>query len=373
MKEVDVRQLGLVDRLERDQTLNRQEFVQLLSALQGEDSGELLTVLNRRGREIALRQFGNKIYTRGLIEVTNYCRNDCYYCGIRRSNRKADRYRLTKEQILECCREGYKLGFRTFVLQGGEDPHWTDDLIVDVVKAIKAGWPDCAITLSLGEKSLASYQKCRKAGADRYLLRHETADLDHYRKLHPAELSGTERIQCLWDLKKAGFQVGSGFMVGSPEQTLENLADDLLFLHDLAPEMIGIGPFLPHHNTPFADCEPGDLKLTLALISILRLMLPESLIPSTTALGTIHPDGREQGILAGANVVMPNLSPREFRDKYLLYDNKISTGEEAAESRAALARRMEHIGYQLSEDRGDHAGFTQGMPAPGKEWEHNEL
>ena len=365
MKEVNAESLELVDRLERHRILNRQEFVQLLSALQADANGELLAELNRRGRETALRRFGNQIYTRGLIEVTNFCRNDCYYCGIRRSNRKADRYRLTKEQILECCRIGYELGFRTFVLQGGEDPHWTDDLIVEVVKAIKAGWPDCAITLSLGEKSLASYQKYREAGADRYLLRHETADLEHYSKLHPPELSGTERIQCLRDLKKAGFQVGSGFMVGSPEQTLENLADDLLFLHDLAPEMIGIGPFLPHHDTPFADRQPGDLKLTLGLISILRLMMPDSLIPATTALGTIHPDGREQGILAGANVVMPNLSPVEHRIKYSLYDNKICTGDEAAECRMCLAGRMERIGYQLSVDRGDHSSFQQiaGRPA----------
>lgn len=365
MKEVNAVPLELVDRLERHRILNRQEFIQLLSALQADATGELLGELNRRGREIALGQFGNKIYTRGLIEVTNYCRNDCYYCGIRRSNRKADRYRLTKEQILECCREGYLLGFRTFVLQGGEDPLWTDDLIVDVVKAIKDGWPDCAITLSLGEKSLASYQKYREAGADRYLLRHETADLEHYRKLHPKELSGAARLHCLRDLKEAGFQVGSGFMVGSPEQTLENLADDLLFLHDLAPEMIGIGPFLPHHDTPFADRQPGDLKLTLGLISILRLMMPDSLIPATTALGTIHPDGREQGILAGANVVMPNLSPVEHRIKYSLYDNKICTGDEAAECRMCLAGRMERIGYQLSVDRGDHSSFQQiaGRPA----------
>ena len=276
------------------------------------------------------RYYGHDVYVRGLIEFTNYCKNDCLYCGIRKSNGNAHRYRLSEEDILNCCKEGYDLGFRTFVLQGGEDGYYTDERIIHLIRMIKEQYPDCAITLSIGEKSKESYQAYFDAGADRYLLRHETYNHEHYRQLHPSNLSPGHRQQCLRNLKDIGYQVGCGFMVGSPYQTPEYLAEDMLFMKELNPHMIGIGPFIPHHDTPFAGEAAGTLELTLYMLGLIRLMIPKVLLPATTALGTIHPKGRELGILAGANVVMPNLSPTEVRKDYLLYDNKICTGDESA-------------------------------------------
>lgn len=339
----------LIDTLEMQGTLSKEEYIYLLSNYSKEDA----EYLKEKARKISLRYFDNKVYTRGLIEFTNYCKNDCYYCGIRRSNANANRYRLTKEEILSCCKEGYELGFRTFVLQGGEDGSYKDEDMVDIVSSIKAGYPDCALTLSLGEKSYQSYEKFYKAGADRYLLRHETANDEHYSKLHPENLTLKTRKQCLLDLKTIGYQVGTGFMVGSPFQTMENIAEDLLFIKELSPQMIGIGPFLPHHDTPFGDKEQGSYDLTLFLIGVLRLMIPNALIPATTALGTINPLGRENGILSGANVVMPNLSPVTVRKKYMLYDNKICTGDEAAECKVCLQNRMNKVGYEIVSERGD--------------------
>jgi biotin synthase len=338
-----------MNNLEKQRTLTKEEFIHLLTNYTRED----MDYISDLARNTSKIHFGNQIYTRGLIEFTNYCKNDCYYCGIRGSNRNAIRYRLTKEEILECCKLGFELGFRTFVLQGGEDLSFKDEYIVDIITSIKEQYKDCAITLSIGEKSYDSYKYYKEAGADRYLLRHETANDEHYSMLHPKSLSLKHRKQCLFDLKELGYQVGTGFMVGSPHQTMEHIAEDLLFIKDLSPEMVGIGPFLPHHDTPFKDEEKGSYELTLFLISILRLMLPNALIPATTALGTIHPNGREQGILAGANVVMPNLSPVSVRKKYELYDNKICTGDEAAECKFCLQNRMKKIGYELSVSRGD--------------------
>ena len=339
----------LADRLERDRILTKEEFTALIE----NRSDKLAEYVFEKARRIRHRIYGKDVYIRGLIEFTNYCGNDCLYCGIRRSNKKADRYRLTKEDILECCETGHSLGFRTFVLQGGEDGFYTDDMLVDIIKAVKKIYPDCALTLSIGEKSRESYEKYFDAGADRYLLRHETADSGHYSKLHPTSLSLENRKRCLYDLKEIGYQTGSGFMVGSPFQTAECLAEDMIFLHELQPHMVGIGPFIPHHNTPFADEKQGTLELTLFMLGLLRLMLPNVLLPATTALGTIDPNGREMGILAGANVVMPNLSPKGVRKKYLLYDNKICTGDEAAECRQCLERRMNKIGYRIAVSRGD--------------------
>lgn len=339
----------LIDKLEETRMLSKEEFTLLLSSINEDISNYLF----EKARKTAKTNFGNSIYTRGLIEFTNYCKNDCYYCGIRGSNQDLDRYRLSKEDILSCCRDGYSLGFRTYVLQGGEDMSYNDDDITDIVSSIKKEYPDCAVTLSIGEKSYESYNRYFKAGADRYLLRHETANPEHYSKLHPKIQKAENRQQCLRDLKKIGYQIGTGFMVGSPYQTRSNIAEDLLFIKDLAPQMIGIGPFIPHHATPFADFSQGSLNLTLFLIGLLRLMIPNALIPATTALGTIDPQGREKGILAGANVVMPNLSPVSVRKKYSLYDNKICTGEEAAECRFCLQNRMNKIGYNLVVDRGD--------------------
>lgn len=344
------RVIGLIDKLEREHILPKSELTEIITGHTPETDEYLFA----KARSVREKIYCKDVYMRGLIEFTNYCKNDCLYCGIRRSAKNAERYRLTEEQILDCCEIGYRLGFRTFVLQGGEDGFYTDDKIVSIVSRIKEKFPDCAVTLSIGEKSRESYEKFRKAGADRYLLRHETANSEHYGKLHPKELSLENRMRCLADLKELGFQTGCGFMVGSPYQTAENLAEDLLYISKLQPQMVGIGPFIPHHDTPFAEEKQGSLETTLLMLGLTRLIVPNVLLPSTTALGTIHPKGREMGILAGANVVMPNLSPQDVRKKYLLYDNKICTGDEAAESIASLAKRMENIGYKLVSSRGDH-------------------
>ena len=338
---------NLVDKLFETGDLSDDELKILIES--DEFNEPLAEAADIRRRE----NYGDKVYIRGLIEFTNYCRNNCYYCGIRRDNKKAERYRLTKDEILLCCDEGYKLGFRTFVMQGGEDPYYTDEMICDIVSKIKSRYPDCAVTLSIGEKPRESYQAFFDAGADRYLIRHETADPEHYGKLHPEAMSLENRKECLFDLKEIGYQVGSGFMVGSPYQTTENLISDLRFLQKLQPDMIGIGPYITHADTPFAEFKSGDVMLTLRLVSILRLMFPYALIPSTTALGTIHPQGRELGLKAGANVVMPNLSPVSVRKLYSLYENKICTGEEAAQCRGCLERRVESAGYKIVTDIGN--------------------
>lgn len=341
---------NLIGKLERDEILSKDEYI-LLIQNRNEETAEYLF---EKARAVRRRYYGIDVYVRGLIEFTNYCKNDCLYCGIRRSNTGVERYRLSNEQILECCRQGYALGYRTFVLQGGEDPFFTDERITDIIRSIKQAHTDCAITLSIGEKSHESYLAFFNAGADRYLLRHETADAEHYARLHPKELTLENRKKCLFDLKKIGFEVGCGFMVGSPYQTAESLAKDLLFLAELQPHMVGAGPFIPHHQTPFAGEPAGMLELTLFMLGLIRLTLPRVLLPATTALGTIHPRGREMGILAGANVTMPNLSPVQVRSKYLLYDNKICTGDEAAECRHCMEKRMQGIGYNVVVSRGDH-------------------
>ena len=341
---------ALIDRLERERDLSDAELAALIEC----SDPQTLDYLAARARAVRDAHYGRKVYIRGLIEYSNYCKNDCLYCGIRRSNRNAERYRLSKEQILDCCRTGYALGFRTFVLQGGEDPYFTDERAASIVSAIRSEFPDCAITLSMGERGRESFQRLFDAGANRYLLRHETADCDHYARLHPAELTLQNRMQCLCDLKNIGYQTGTGMMVGSPFQTTDCLVRDLRFIQQLQPQMVGIGPFIPHHDTPFAQYPAGTARQTLTLLSMLRLMLPCALLPATTALGTIDGDGREKGMNAGCNVVMPNLSPRDCRSKYLLYDNKIATGDEAAESLNSLKKRMERAGYEIVTDRGDY-------------------
>ena len=323
---------------------------ELASLIEDETATE---ALGKEADEVRRANYGNEVYVRGLIEFSNYCKNDCYYCGIRKGNQKADRYRLSFDDILSCCEEGFQLGFRTFVLQGGEDPWYTDEKVCQIVSAIKERFPECAVTLSIGEKSKESYQAYFNAGAERYLLRHETAEPEHYQKLHPDSMSLENRKRCLFDLKEIGYQVGSGFMVGSPYQTAENLVSDLRFLQKLQPDMIGIGPYITHQDTPFAKFPSGSLTKTLRLVSILRLFFPYALIPSTTALGTLHPEGRELGLKAGGNVVMPNLSPVSVRKKYELYENKICTGEEAAQCRGCLEARVKKAGYQIVTAKGD--------------------
>ncbi len=342
--------IRIIEKLYNEGNLQKNEIIDLLEC----NDENIIEKLFEYARKRAVENFGTEIYTRGLIEISNFCKNDCYYCGIRRGNKNVCRYRLTKEQIMECCQIGYELDFRSFVLQGGEDPYFSDEVMCDIVSEIRKKHPDCAITLSLGERSYESYKKLFDCGANRYLLRHETSDFCHYEKLHPKELSLENRIKCLENLKEIGYQVGTGIMVGSPYQTIENIADDIIFIKNFAPHMIGLGPFVPHKDSIFKDFPHGSVELTLKILAILRLMLPKALIPATTALGTVSENGREMGILAGANVLMPNLSPKDVRKNYLLYDNKISTGEEAAEGRKALCERMKKIGYTLSSKRGDY-------------------
>ena len=343
--------MAVLDRFLETHRLTEAEYAELLELRQDEETANLL-----REEALHLRRqyYGNKVFTRGLIEFTNYCKNNCRYCGIRSGNRNVRRYRLSEEDIMECCESGYELGYRTFVLQGGEDPYYTDEQMAAIIRRIKSRFPDAAVTLSIGEKSYESYRKFREAGADRYLLRHETADEDLYRALHPQAMSLENRKKCLWHLKELGYQVGAGFMVGAPGQTTAHLAKDLVFLQELEPHMVGIGPFIPHHDTIYAEEKAGSVELTLFLLSVIRIMLPQVLLPATTALGTLDPLGREKGLAAGANVVMPNLSPVKNRKLYELYDNKICTGEEAAECRNCLSHRVRQVGFELVDERGDH-------------------
>ncbi len=333
------------------QQLNKSELTELII----KNSNNLSKDISDIALKTKQKYYSNKIFARGLIEFTSICKNNCYYCGIRADNKNAARYRLSKDEILSCCNIGHELGFSTFVLQGGEDSNYSDKEICDIIYSIKSRYPDCAVTLSIGEKTKESYKAYRSSGADRYLLRHETANNEHYKKLHPKCMSLDSRKQCLYNLKELGFQTGAGFMVGSPYQTYENLSEDLIFLKELQPEMIGIGPFIPHKDTQFKDFQPGSINLTLTMIAMTRLMLPEALIPSTTALASLDPkNGRIRGFMAGANVVMPNLSPDEHKGKYSLYDNKLSTGNEAAQSIEILKREIESSGNILDMSRGDH-------------------
>lgn len=324
-----------------------------LSYILNDASEDELNFLFFKAREIRELHYGKEVYIRGLIEFTNYCRNDCFYCGIRKSNTKAMRYRLSKDDILSCCKSGYELGYRTFVLQGGEDGYYSRDVLADIIASIHKLYPDCAITLSFGEWNYEDYKCWFDAGADRYLLRHETATEAHYKLLHPDYMSLSNRKKCLQNLKEIGYQVGAGFMVGSPNQNIEYLWNDLQFLLDLQPAMVGIGPFISHKDTPFSTKGNGNLQDTIRLLAIIRLLLPKVLLPATTALGTIAPNGRELGLMAGANVIMPNLSPISVRDKYDLYNNKKSTGEEAAECKNSIEQAILSTGYYVVSDRGD--------------------
>lgn len=341
--------MNLAEKLYQNRSLSIPEYKCLLDNL----TEECVRYLADKADEVRRGIYGNRVFLRGLIEISNICKNDCRYCGIRASNSACRRYRLTREEIIHCCKEGYALGFRTFVLQGGEDFFFTDRVLCDIIKEIKTLFPECAVTLSLGERSRESYQKLYEAGADRYLLRHETANESLYKKLHPEKMSLKNRTNCLKELKEIGFQTGCGFMVGAPYQTNEHIAEDLKFIEEFKPDMCGIGPFVPHKDTEFKNCPSGSAKLTCSLLSIIRLILPNVLLPATTALGTVDPLGREKGILAGANVVMPNLSPNSVKGKYDLYDNKVSSGAESASNRKELEKRIAKIGYEAVTARGD--------------------
>ncbi len=336
--------------------LTRGDFALLIRAereLEKEAASALREKLAKKALELKQKHYGNSVYVRGLIEISNYCKNNCLYCGIRRGNPTVSRYRLDKDEILSCCAEGYALGFRTFVMQGGEDACFTPERVADTVREIKRNYPECAVTLSLGEHGRETYALWREAGADRYLLRHETANAAHYSRLHPNEMKLESRMECLKSLRALGYQTGCGMMIGSPFQTHETLAEDLVFIRDFRPQMVGLGPFIPAHDTPFAGERAGSFEQTLFMLSMVRILLPEVLLPATTALGTIHPAGREMGMLAGANVCMPNLSPADVRAKYSLYDNKLYTGSEAAQSLNDLEARLERIGCEIAFVRGD--------------------
>lgn len=345
-----MKQKDLILKLDKEKHLNKYEWIRLFEEADDEDRD----FARELARKIAKEKFGNKIYMRGLIEISNICKNDCLYCGIRKSNCNVSRYRMDKDDILACCDIGYEQGFRTFVLQGGEDGHFSDEILVEIVSGIKEKYPDCAVTLSLGERSRESYERLFSAGADRYLLRHETATAEHYEKLHPENLSYENRMECLRNLKGIGFQTGCGMMIGSPYQTAENLADDMLFLEEFKPHMIGIGPFLPAENTPFEKQKAGSLEDTLFVLSLVRIMLPNVLLPATTALGTLAKDGRQRAILSGANVMMPNISPTENRKNYSLYNDKIGTGESAEKSVENVVNSLKEIGYEPTVARGDY-------------------
>lgn len=341
--------VDLVKKLYLEKNLTDNELKEILLT----DNDDVDNYLQLYSQKIRDKIFGKNVYIRGLIEFTNYCKNDCYYCGIRRSNRSLCRYRLTKSQIIDCCKKGYNLGFRTFVLQGGEDYFYTDEMICEIVSEIKRNFGDCAVTLSFGERSFDSYKRYYDAGADRYLLREETGNNTHYRKLHPKEMSLENRINCLYNLKKIGYQVGCGIMVGSPYQKIEDIISDLRFFQKLQPHMIGIGPFVPHKDTVFRNENHGELKLTLRLLAVIRLMINDVLLPSTTALNTISSQGRVLGLLYGCNVVMPNISPNEAKENYNLYDGKVNTGEESGEMVRKLEKTLNKIGYNVEISRGD--------------------
>ena len=347
--------MNIAEKFINTHELTKEEYVELIRL--AESDVQVREQLKEEAVRLQKKYYGTDVYTRGLIEFTNYCRNNCYYCGIRNGNRNAQRYRLTKEEILDCCANGHELGFRTFVLQGGEDAYFNDERMCEIIRSIKKEYPDCAVTLSLGERSEESYRVMHKAGADRYLLREETSVPEHYAMLHPKQMSLENRLHCLEILKETGYQTGCGFMVGSPGWQLEYLARELCYIKKLRPHMIGIGPFIPHKDTVFAKETGGSLDLTLNLVAMLRLMNPNAMIPATTAVGTIDPRGREKAILSGANVVMPNLSPVSVRKNYMLYDNKLCTGDEAAECRKCLDARIRSIGYEIVTDRGDYREF----------------
>lgn len=345
---------NIIDKLYKEHDASREELVYILDNITKEEQ----EYLYEKSNDIRLQNYDNKVYMRGLLEFTNYCKRDCMYCGIRKSNNKADRYRLTFDEIIKCCDIGDKLGYKTYVLQGGEDAYFTDERMIEIIKEIKRRHPDNAITLSLGERSYESYKKLFEAGAERYLIRHETASKHLYQKLHPGA-SFEERIQCLKNLKEIGYQVGDGFMVGLPGQTNEDLVEDLMFIKEFKPEMCGIGPFIPQKDTPLGKEEGGTLEKTVIMLALIRLLLPDVLLPASTALGSVDPLGREKGVKAGANVVMPNLSPTEVRDKYALYDGKICTGDEAAECRMCIERRMKRFGFEIEVGRGDNVKWLK--------------
>lgn len=348
--------IHIIDNFYHTHRISDDDMVKIIDC----DNRDVTDYLMEKAVQARKAVYGNEVYIRGLIEISNICKNDCYYCGIRKSNMNVKRYRLSKEDILHCADNGYKLGFRTFVLQGGEDIFFSDDFLCGIIGELKENYPDCAVTLSLGERTRESYERLYAAGADRYLLRHETATKEHYEKLHPANMSFDNRMKCLENLKDIGYQTGCGMMIGSPEQTVYDIVRDIRFIEEFKPHMVGMGPFIPHKDTCFADKEAGSVLLTLKVMAIVRIMMPHVLLPSTTALATMCNDGHRAGIMAGCNVIMPNLSPEHAKENYTLYDNKANSGTEDALKIQALAERMNELGYTVVIKRGDYKGYDEG-------------
>ncbi len=347
-KFVNEKILQLIKKLYIKNDLEDEELLYLLDNINEKEKKYLFSLAKKTRDEV----YGNRVYLRGLIEFTNYCNKRCVYCGINASNKNVKRYRLTKHEILDSCIKGKKLGFNTFVLQGGEDKFFTDEIICDIVQSIKLKIPDCAVTLSIGEREFESYKAFKKAGVDRYLLRHETTNSDLYTRLHPnSKLQN--RMECLKDLKDLGFQTGAGFMVGLPGYETKDYVKDLRFLKNLQPEMVGIGPFIPHADTEMKHCKSGDLKTVILILAMVRLLLPKVLLPATTALSTIDSEGRKKGLNAGANVIMPNLTPGIYREDYSLYNEKMITGSESVEELELIKKQLEDYGYICDMSKGD--------------------
>ena len=339
----------IIQKAKETHELSRDEIIALLK----DDS--INEELFKAADEVRKKYLGDEVHLRGLIEFTNICKRNCMYCGLRRDNKSLNRYRLSHEEIIDFAKKAVSYGYKTLVLQGGEDDYYTVERLVPIVKDLKA--LGVALTLSIGERPFEEYEALKKAGADRFLLRIETTDKELYEKLDPG-MSHENRIQCLKNLRKLGYEVGSGCLVGLPGQKIESLADDILFFKELDVDMNGIGPFIPNEDTPLKDAEGGQFELALKVMAIVRLLLPDINIPATTAMETLNKQGRVIALQCGANVVMPNVTEGEYRKLYALYPGKICTGDTPAHCRGCISGKIRGIGRIVSDGPGFRAnGF----------------
>lgn len=334
--------------IEKASTLHRLEREELIALLEDENCNQNLF---EAADSVRKNFVGDEIHLRGLIEFSNICKNNCCYCGLRRDNRKISRYRLENAEILELAAHGAAMGLKTIVLQSGEDAYYGCERLCEIIRGIKR--LNVALTLSIGEKSLEDYQAYHAAGADRFLLRIETTDRTLYER-HDPEMSWEARRQCLTDLRRAGLEVGSGCLVGLPGQTVASLADDILFFKEIEADMIGIGPFIPHPDTPLGDASGGRLETALKVMALTRLLLPDINIPATTAMETLAQDGQIRALKAGANVIMPNITLTDYRRYYELYPGKSATGYTPDESLKKVVAKIESIGRKVALGFGFH-------------------